>query len=285
MEMKICPVCSTRIQEWLPKCPYCDYEYPKQTYDVSGLDTKDKVQFELDRTNTNLERLEEDKKKLNTQRAETSKKHYKQAKITLIVAICIFVIGVIILPSLIQAISPKAQTLSNGVAGTSFVATLIGGSIFWVFSSFQKTDDKDFKKALVNNETSIREFMDKQTALINLLRQFVIAELCQQFSLSQYQIEYDLTPILNQHPELNEWWIDQEKIDVVVEALIRKYKRTYNELEKSDLQVENLKLQNESIAIDNIQKRFWTCTYCGNMNRADDMSCIKCGAIRPSLEE
>lgn len=281
MEIKICPVCSSRIQEWLPKCPHCNYEFPSQNYDVSGLNTKEKVIFELDRANTNLERLNEDKQKLNNQRAEVSRKHYLQAKISLIVAICIFVVGVIIIPTFIQAIIPRANV--GGIIGVSFGATLIGGVVYWVFNSFRSIDDKEFQKKIKDKETSIREFTVKQTALVDLLRKFVISELCQQFNISSYQIEYDLTPILNQHPEIRDWWTDQEKIDVIVEALVRKYKRTYNELEKSDLEVQNLKLQNESIAIDNTQKKFWTCQFCGNMNRADDMSCIKCGGIRPPM--
>lgn len=115
------------------------------------------------------------------------------------------------------------------------------------------------------------------------LKELVFNELCQQFVITPYQLEYDLNSILT--PDMkNNWWCVQGKIDVVCTALSRKYQRTANDLAKSDLEVENLKLQNESIAIDNVQKKFWTCQFCGNMNRADDMSCIKCGAIRPSME-
>lgn len=285
MKIKICPVCNAQIQEYLPKCPFCKYEYPKQTYDVSGITTKDQVLFELDRTNTNLERLEEDKQRLNEQRAEVSSKRFQQSKISLIASICVFVVGVLIIPGIIGSIgkTDTAQNISWGVAGVSFAITFIGGILFLVFGKFREIDDKDFQKQLINKENSVIEFTAKRTALIELLRQFVISELCQQFNLSSYQIEYDLTPIINQHPELSDWWTDQEKIDVVIEALMRKYKRTNNELEMSDLKVQNLKLQNEGIAIDNTQKKFWTCQFCGNMNRADDMSCIKCGGIRPSM--
>lgn len=115
------------------------------------------------------------------------------------------------------------------------------------------------------------------------LKELVTNELCQQFAITPYQLDYDLNSILT--PDMkNDWWCVQGKIDVVCTALSRKYQRTANDMAKSDLEVENLKLQNESIAIDNVQKKFWTCQFCGNMNRADDMSCIKCGAIRPSME-
>ena len=82
-----------------------------------------------------------------------------------------------------------------------------------------------------------------------------------------------------------DFWQSLEHIHTVEDLLAEKFKkRTYTN-SKQELSLQNLELKNESIAIDNAQKKFWTCTYCGNMNRADDMSCIKCGAIRPSTEE
>ena len=76
-----------------------------------------------------------------------------------------------------------------------------------------------------------------------------------------------------------------EDIDLIEKELKKKYEKQVVESELNQLKIENLKLQNESISIDNEQKKFWTCNFCGNMNRADDMSCIKCGGIRPSIEK
>ena len=102
------------------------------------------------------------------------------------------------------------------------------------------------------------------------------------FNLTQAQLEYDLTGILNAHISFKDnWWLTNESADVIENALNQKYKRTANEETKADLHIENLKLQNESLEIDNTQKKFWVCSFCGNTNRGDDMSCIKCGGTRP----
>ncbi len=80
------------------------------------------------------------------------------------------------------------------------------------------------------------------------------------------------------------FWQYDDCITGVKDLLERKFKaRNFTDNEQ-DLKLQNLQLQNESIAIDNAQKKFWVCDHCGNTNRADDMSCIKCGAIRPVTE-
>ena len=79
------------------------------------------------------------------------------------------------------------------------------------------------------------------------------------------------------------FWQNVDCINGVQDLLSRKFKGIDFDNKSHDLKLENLKLQNESIAIDNNQKKFWTCQFCGNINRADDMSCLKCGGIRPSL--
>ena len=81
-----------------------------------------------------------------------------------------------------------------------------------------------------------------------------------------------------------DFWQNTDCINGVKDLLGRKFKSINFTDSEQDLKLQNLKLQNESIAIDNTQKKFWTCQFCGNMNRADDMSCIKCGGIRPSMD-
>ena len=86
---------------------------------------------------------------------------------------------------------------------------------------------------------------------------------------------------------LERFWLNKREVDFIYNKIHEKYKKlsidttkTNLSIEKIKLQNEMLKLQNESIAIDNQQKKVWTCAFCGNMNHADDMQCIKCGGQR-----
>lgn len=116
----------------------------------------------------------------------------------------------------------------------------------------------------------------------SLVYQCACGMLCDEFSITQEQFDFDITPILNQHVNLRQtWFLSDPGIDVVRNALAQKYKRMTHEMQLNDLKIENMQLQNEGLAIDNIQKKNWRCGSCGNLNRADDMSCINCGAIRP----
>lgn len=116
----------------------------------------------------------------------------------------------------------------------------------------------------------------------DLVYQCACGMLCDEFSITQEQFDFDITPILNQHVNLRQtWFLSNPGIDVIRNALTQKYKRLTHEMQLNDLKVENIQLQNESLAIDNAQKKNWRCGSCGNLNRADDMSCINCGAIRP----
>lgn len=92
------------------------------------------------------------------------------------------------------------------------------------------------------------------------------------------QIEFDLQRITNLN--INGWWTTSNKADVIENELDKFYVFSQNAIKRDTLTVENLQLQNESIKIDNNQKKFWTCAYCGNYNPGSEMSCIKCGAAR-----
>ena len=116
----------------------------------------------------------------------------------------------------------------------------------------------------------------------DLICQCACGMLCDEFSITQEQFDFDITPILNQHVNLRQmWFLSNAGIDVIRNALAQKYKRMTHEMQLNDLKIENMQLQNEGLAIDNLQKKNWRCGSCGNLNRADDMSCINCGAIRP----
>lgn len=117
----------------------------------------------------------------------------------------------------------------------------------------------------------------------------LLTELCaanimwfaKEFHTSPQQVQYDLSAIFSVHPELRDnWWYKRSTSQVVETELKKRLYYINNELTKSGLQVQNLQLQNEGIAIDNSQKKFWRCSHCGNLNRADDMQCPACGGIR-----
>ena len=88
---------------------------------------------------------------------------------------------------------------------------------------------------------------------------------------------------------IEHFWLYKDKVDFVYDKLYEKYhKRIRSEIkenlsiEKSKLQNEQLSLKNENLKVKINLTKPWTCNFCGNMNRGDDMSCIKCGGIRPS---
>lgn len=125
-------------------------------------------------------------------------------------------------------------------------------------------------------------YKSRETKLCKELYDLRTTYLCERFELTRAQLSYDLTGILNAHPQFKtDWWKHNDNVDVIENALDQKYRRNSTEVKASELHIENLKLQNESLEIDNSQKKFWVCTFCGNTNRGDDMSCIKCGGIRP----
>jgi len=98
------------------------------------------------------------------------------------------------------------------------------------------------------------------------------------------QLEKDVSRMVNRGLISDRWCFSDEDIDIIEKELKKKYEKQVTESELKQLKIENLKLQNEGIAIDNVQKKFWRCVSCGNLNRADDMRCPSCGGIRP-LEE
>ena len=131
------------------------------------------------------------------------------------------------------------------------------------------------------NRTKV--YTDREQKLCKELIDLRVSYLCERFNLTQAQLNYDLTGILNAHPQFKQdWWKHNDYVDVIANALEQKYRRNTTEEKVSELHIENLKLQNESLEIDNSQKKLWVCSFCGNTNRGDDMSCIKCGGIRPN---
>jgi len=121
----------------------------------------------------------------------------------------------------------------------------------------------------------------------------LITELCaanimlfaKEFDKSPQQIQYDLASVLMMYPDSkNDWWMSRGTAKVIKEELCRQIELKSNGMKQSSLKVRNLQLQNEGIAIDNVQKKFWRCVSCGNLNRADDMRCPSCGGIR-QMEE
>ena len=124
-------------------------------------------------------------------------------------------------------------------------------------------------------------YAEKEKELCKELYNLRVSYLCERFDLTQAQLSYDLTGILNTHPQFKkDWWKYNDSVDVIENALEQKYRRHLSEEKTTELHIENLKLQNESLEIDNSQKAFWVCSFCGNTNRGEDMSCIKCGGIR-----
>ena len=120
---------------------------------------------------------------------------------------------------------------------------------------------------------------------------FISEYLCNLLNINSVMLLDELNLLSNSYSALlmksgitYNFWQNVDCINGVRDLLSRKFKGIDFDNKSQDLKLENLKLQNESIAIDNTQKKFWTCQFCGNMNRADDMSCIKCGGIRPSSE-
>ena len=158
------------------------------------------------------------------------------------------------------------------------------------------------------------KIINKNEAMITLIRDDMIEIFVNDFDVDATSIKYDihniltsknkskfnLQTIVNQqrhyNPVTRRWnttketkiieyfWLDFNQVYLLYNILYDKYYKKIINKQKEKLQLKKLELQNESIAIDNEQKRFWTCNFCGNMNRADDMSCIKCGGIRPSGE-
>lgn len=237
---------------------------------------KQKVVEEIDNLTTKIDNLREEKHITANKQETLTKNFQKNLKILYIVggiSICLCITCAVIAEA-------KSSNFFEFLALVFFVFPIVNILGMNIMMMLNKRAVDKCKKTSIDIDKEIAECSSKRDALYPKWRGFVITELCMQFNITPAQFEFDITPILNQHPELREWWTSQEKIEVVVEALTRKYKRTYNELEKSDLEVQNLKLQNESIKIDNTQKKFWTCAYCGNYNPGLEMSCIKCGAAR-----
>ena len=84
--------------------------------------------------------------------------------------------------------------------------------------------------------------------------------------------------------KIENFWLDKKKVDWIYNKLCTKYKKS---MVKEDLTIDKLRLQNEQLKLQNKELEIkidlakpWTCQYCGNMNRGDDMSCLKCGANR-----
>jgi len=90
---------------------------------------------------------------------------------------------------------------------------------------------------------------------------------------------------------IESFWIEKSKVDFIFNRLCEKYHRKVNGIIKDELSVEKAKLQNENLSLKNETIKIkinltkpWICQFCGNMNRGDDMSCLKCGGVRPSSE-
>jgi hypothetical protein len=134
------------------------------------------------------------------------------------------------------------------------------------------------------------EYLEKTIAeLDNEGYNLVSQSLCKYFNISSSRLTDELRLMLQSYPTVVRkmgtnyyYWIDIGCINEVYNILSRKFKQESYTDSTMDLNLENLKLQNESIDIDNKQKRFWRCDYCNNMNRAEEMKCLGCGAARPN---
>ena len=126
----------------------------------------------------------------------------------------------------------------------------------------------------------IKELDKKLQTLNDEYYQIACSYLANYHNITVEKLLYDLPYVFNAQIDQTNWWLSLNNIAVINEALKIKYNYVMTDIEKSNLQVQQLKLQNEGIAIDNQQKKFWTCNFCGNMNRAEDMQCIKCGGQR-----
>ena len=163
-----------------------------------------------------------------------------------------------------------------------FIFFLLGGSSIILFGREIYNRKKNKQLTKLKNEI----------AVINSNGYAFISEyLCNLLNINSVMLLDELNLLSNSYSALlmksgitYNFWQNVDCINGVQDLLSRKFKGIDFDNKSQDLKLENLKLQNESIAIDNTQKKFWTCQFCGNMNRADDMSCIKCGGIRPSSE-
>jgi len=178
---------------------------------------------------------------------------------------------VIVLPCLLLCLIPKSENTGALVTITPYsyipLIPMTIGIVYFIFGNF-------IILCLRNVQTRVIAYNDSK------IHRLSNNYLCERFSLTQEQLDWDLTGIINAHPGFKTWWQKQSSVAVVEKALNDKYHRYTIEQQTGNLKVENLKLQNESIAIDNTQKKLWTCPHCGNVNRADDLSCISCGGNR-----
>ena len=131
------------------------------------------------------------------------------------------------------------------------------------------------------------EYLEKTIAeLDNEGYNLVSQSLCEHFNISLSRLSDELRLILQLYPTVMGskyyYWTDIDCINEVYNILSRKFKQESYTDSTMDLNLENLKLQNESINIGNKQKRFWRCDYCNNMNRAEEMKCLGCGVVRPN---
>lgn len=142
----------------------------------------------------------------------------------------------------------------------------------------------------------------KRKDIDGMMKKSIIQLLSTELNVSVPNIEYELNNVFRGHKELQgheeieiyyvgkskrqrpilveDWFWNEEKFIVVYDVLGKKFKKNIREEQKADLQVENLKLRNEGLEIDNSMKKTWECAYCGNINMGTEMNCIKCGASR-----
>lgn len=186
-----------------------------------------------------------------------------------------------------------------GDVATGVFAVVAIGVLVWFLIGREVVNSRKNKK--------IKELEKELGVARSNAQNYVFDYLCSVFALSRTRLDAELELLARVYPNAvlrstttnryvangvrheekiisYDFWQSLEHINTVEDLLAEKFKkRTYTN-SKQELSLQNLELKNESIAIDNTQKKFWTCQFCGNMNRADDMSCIKCGGIRPSME-
>lgn len=226
-----------------------------------------------------LTRYEDNINTLNAivNKIKTLDKHIIIAKIGII-------LGIIGIPIIALAIAIFTKISFNDIEGSLIficsIIVIVAGSCTGFFY---------YTKYRIKHYTEQFNITDSNTYDIS------VAYLMTTLDISAEKFNFTLNDILKEHIELADcWWYNTDRVNVIKDELYKVLHIDKNNLEKSDLIVrkiqlqneglsidnEHMKLQNESLSIDNEQKKFWTCQYCGNMNRGEDMSCIKCGANR-----
>ena len=230
-------------------------------------------------------------------------KYYIRCLISIILAPILFIIGIkcASYPIDYSTISTTTATWIQFIGYMSIGASimLVGHLLFTkprkksIDYDFEMT--KEIKSALIYYWADLfDETLDNLTYDINNFITRNKKQLGVEVKTIYTQFRNPATNRINTKSEnvnIEHFWLDKRKVDFIYDKCCEKYHKkstsTIKEnlsIQKSQLQNENLSLKNETLKIKINLIKPWTCQFCGNMNHGDDMSCLKCGGVRPSSE-